>query len=117
MLPYQANIHFETNNSITFIMKAVTKLTSIIQLIFSIDTVKVWFVNAVRPSISQLLVCWQGKNISVKELRIIQIFIAGLMQDSQFLFHVKRNRNLYAFTVSCLIPSSRDESLTGNRYF
>ncbi len=98
-------------------MKAVTKLTSIIQLIFLIDTVKVWFVNAVRPSISRLLVCWQGKNISVKELRIIQIFIAGLMHDSQFLFHVKRNRNLYAFTVSCLIPSSRDESLTGNRYF
>lgn len=33
---------------------------------------------------SQLLVCWKGKNISVKELKIIQTFIAGLMHDSQF---------------------------------
>ena len=42
--------------------------------------------NAIPIDLSnnQLLVCWKGKNISVKELQIIQTFIAGLMHDSQF---------------------------------
>ena len=40
LLLHQANIQFKANNSITFIMKTVTKLTSIIQLIISVDTGK-----------------------------------------------------------------------------
>ena len=60
---------------------------------------KVWLENAVRLSNSQLIVCWKGKNISVKELQIIQTFIVGLMHASQFLFHVKHNFNMDASSI------------------